>query len=91
MATSAVWIKADDATFAQKVTQLCAELADTNGEVVIDLSSVRRIGTDELKAVEQLAKKARENDKKLTLRGVNVGVYKVLKVAKVTTHFCFLN
>ncbi len=91
MATSAVWIKADGANFAQKLGQLCAELADVNGEVIVDLSSVHRVGTDELKALEQLANKAREKEKKVALRGVNVGIYKVLKVAKLTTHFSFLN
>jgi anti-anti-sigma regulatory factor len=91
MATSAVWVKVDEATFAQKLQQVCAQLSDSEGEIVLDLSSVHRIGTDALRAIEELVKTAGDKNKKVALRGVNVDIYKVLKVAKLTARFSFLN
>jgi anti-anti-sigma regulatory factor len=87
MATNAVWVKVEEATLGQKLREVSANLAE--GEVTIDLSSVRRIGTDSLRALEELAKAVREKKAKVSLRGVNVDVYKVLKVAKVTEPFSF--
>lgn len=91
MPANAVWVKIDEATFTQKLQEICARVAGGDGEIVLDLSSVHRISTDSLKAMEQLARTAGEKDSRVALRGVNVDVYKVLKLAKLAARFSFLN
>ena len=60
-------------------------------ELVLDLSEVDRIDPASLHAMEQLASKAHQNAATVTLRGVRVDVYKVLKLAKLADQFSFLN
>ncbi len=60
-------------------------------EVVLDFSTVRRIDPAALLAIEQLAAKAEERSVKIVLRGVNVEVYKVLKVTAISAKLSFLN
>jgi len=66
------------------------QLDGADGEVALDFSSVRRIGPSGLKALEAFAAKADEKAVKVVLCGVNVSVYKVLKLAKVTQRFSFV-
>ena len=56
------------------------EAGHGDGEVTLDFSSVRRIDPGALRAMEELARMADEKDVKVVLRGVNVDVYKVLKL-----------
>ena len=60
------------------------------GEVVLDFSSVRRIDPSALRAMEKLAGIADDKAVKVVLRGVNVDIYKVLKLVKLTPRFSFL-
>jgi len=61
-----------------------------DGEVVLDFSAVRRIDPRALKAIESFAARAEEKTVKVVLRGVNVGVYKVLKLAKLAGRLTFV-
>lgn len=67
-----------------------AKLDNADGEVVLDFSSVCRIDPAALRALEQLAGTADAKTVKLALRGVNVDVYKVLKLVKLAPRFSFL-
>jgi anti-anti-sigma regulatory factor len=58
-------------------------------EVVADFSAVPRIGAAGLRAVEDLAAQAKESSAKVVLRGVNVEVYKTLKMSGVAGEFGF--
>jgi anti-anti-sigma regulatory factor len=58
--------------------------------VVLDFSSVRRIDPNALRAMEKLAGLADGKAVKVVLRGVNVDIYKVLKLVKLTSRFSFL-
>lgn len=49
---------------------------------------VLRVDTGALRAIEELAEL---DSGKVSLRGVNVGVYKVLKLARLTSRFAFVN
>ncbi len=60
------------------------------GEVVLDFSSVRRVDPGAVGALEDLARIAAEKPVRLVLRGVNVDVYKVLKLVKLAPRFSFL-
>ncbi len=67
-----------------------AKLDNADGEVVLDFSSVRRLDPAALKAMEDLAGLADEKAVKLALRGVDVDVYKVLKLVELAPRFSFL-
>ena len=59
-------------------------------EVVLDFSSVRRIDTNMVGALEELAGLAGGKSVKVVLRAVNTDVYRVLKQLKLTQRFTFV-
>ena len=59
-------------------------------KLVPDPNAVRRIDPGALRAMEKLAGVADDKAVKVVLRGVNVDVYKVLKLVKLTSRFSFL-
>jgi anti-anti-sigma regulatory factor len=67
-----------------------AKLDGANGEVVVDFSSVRRIDTSALSEMGKLADIADAKAVKVVLRGVNIDIYRVLKLVKLAPRFCFL-
>ncbi len=58
-------------------------------ELTMDFSSVERIDSRAVQALEQLAHKADEKKLKVVLRGVNIHVYKALKLVRLTRRFAF--
>jgi anti-anti-sigma regulatory factor len=58
-------------------------------DVVLDFSGVRRLDAGGLRALEQLVAKARERSVKVELQGVDVEVYKVLKLMALAGQFIF--
>jgi hypothetical protein len=68
----------------EMVEQARGRLDSGAGEVTLDFSAVERIGARELRALETLAQAAAAKSIPLSLHGVNVGVYKVLKVARAS-------
>ena len=67
------------------------KLESAEGEVVLDFSSVRRIDPSALRAMEEFARTADDKGCQGRIRGVNVGVYKVLKLVKLASRFSFVN
>ena len=65
------------------------KLDSTGGEVVLDFSSVRRVDTGALRAMEEIARAAGDRAVTVVLRGVNVDIYKALKLVKLTPRFSF--
>jgi len=59
------------------------------GELAIDFSEVRRLDSNGMQALLELASHADERTVKVVLHGVNVDVYKVLKLVKLDSQFCF--
>ena len=88
--TIAVWLKIDGERVADALQEAREKLDSAEGEVVLDFSSVRRIDPSALRAMEELAGMADDKAVKVVLRGVNVDVYKVLKLVKLTPRFSFL-
>jgi anti-anti-sigma regulatory factor len=91
MAMIAVILNIDETRMVSALREAGEKLEGTEGEAVLDFSSVRRIDSSALRAMEELARIADEKSVKVALRGVNVDVYKVLKLVKLTRRFSFVN
>jgi anti-anti-sigma regulatory factor len=76
-------------TANELIAQALAKLDGASREVALDLSSVSRIDPSAIGALEKLAGAADEKAVKVSLRGVHVDVYKVLKLVKLTPRFSF--
>jgi anti-anti-sigma regulatory factor len=90
MAMTTVFIKVDETRIVQALREVGEKLDGTEREVALDFS-VLRIDASALRAMEELARIADEKNVKVALRGVNVDVYKVLKLVKLTRRFSFVN
>ena len=91
MTTTAETHRVNGENMAQALEEIGAKLSGTEGQVVLDFSGVRRIDPAGLRAFEDLATAADEKAVKIVLQGVNVDVYKVLKLARLTARFSFVN
>lgn len=58
---------------------------------ILDFAAVRRIDSGGLRAIQDFAQRADEKKVKVVLRGVDVNVYKTLKLAHLTCRFSFVN
>ena len=91
MASNTVWLKIDGERVSAALEEAGQKLGSAEGELALDFSSVRRIDPSALRALEKLAGMAHDKAAKVVLRAVNVDVYKVLKLARLTPRFSFLN
>ncbi len=91
MSSVAVIHKIDPNRLAEGLQEALVSLNDSAPELVLDFSDVQRVKPDALKELESLAKRAEEKSVRPVLRGVNVDVYKVLKLARLTSRFTFAN
>jgi anti-anti-sigma regulatory factor len=80
---------------AERIVPVLKEAAETldreHGEAVLDFSSVRRINSDAVRALQDFVRACDEKAVKIAIRGVNVDVYKVLKLVKLTQRVSFLH
>jgi anti-anti-sigma regulatory factor len=90
MPMNTVSLKIDGDRVAHALQEALEKLDGAGSEVVLDFSSVRRIDPSALRAMEGLAGTADDKDAKVVLRGVNVDIYKVLKLTKLASRFSFL-
>ena len=65
------------------------KLENTKGDALLDFSSVCRIDSSALRAMEEFVGVANDKGVQVVLSGVSVGVYKVLKLAKLASRFSF--
>ncbi len=91
MAMIAVWLKIDEERVVQALQKAGEKLGGVEGEVALDFSAVRRIDPSGLRAMEEFASVAAKQGVKVVLRGVDVGIYKVLKLVKLTSRFSFVS
>jgi len=91
MPNNAEWIKIDPERILDALQQEAVDKVNSAPrEVVLDFSSVVRIDSNVVGAMEQLADLAERRSVKVVLRAVNVDIYKVLKLLKLTQRFSFL-
>ena len=91
MAMNTVRLMIEDERAVQALQDAGNKLDRADGEVMIDFSAVRRIDTSALNALEEFANKADDKAVKVALHGVNVDVYRVLKLVKLAQRFTFAN
>jgi len=91
MAVIALFLNIDQHRVTPALQEAAEKLNGAEGEMILDFSSVCRVDSSVLRAMEELACKAEDQAVKVVLRGVNVDVYKVLKLVKLTRRFSFLD
>ena len=91
MAASPLLTEIKAGSLAESLLQAMKKLDTASGEMILDFSQVRRIDSAALKALLDLAIAAEPKKIKLILRGVNVDVYKVLKLMKLASRFSCLD
>jgi anti-anti-sigma regulatory factor len=84
-----VLLTMDEKRIVPALQEAGVQLDGTKGEAVLDFSSVRRIDSNALRAMEEFVGIADDQGVKVVLCGVSVGVYKVLKLAKLASRFSF--
>lgn len=91
MSTIALCLVINEERVVPALQQALDSLDGSQGEAVLEFSSVRRIDSAALRALEEFAQVADEKNIKIVLRGVNVDVYKVLKLVKLAQRFSLLD
>ncbi len=87
MTTNTVWIQVDPGNMQGFRDAAAERLTRENGEVVLDFSAVKRIDTNGVRALEDLAGLADEQSVRLVLCAVNMDIYRVLKLLKLAQRF----
>jgi anti-anti-sigma regulatory factor len=85
-----VGLEFDGESVAHAFQEAREKLDSTEGDLCLDFSSVRRIDPSALREMEELAGIADDKAVKVLLRGVNVDIYRVLKLMKLASRFSFL-
>lgn len=70
-----------------ELRSLAKNLERDPADITLDLSSLRRVNSQDVLAIEELVRVAEEKEVKVTLRGVNVPIYRALKLVKLTNRF----
>jgi len=91
MTTSAAWLKIDGDRVTPALQEALQKLDHAGGEAVLDFTAVRRIDPSAIRELEKLAGFAGGKACKIVLHGVNMDVYKVLKLVKLAPRFSFLS
>jgi len=91
MAMLPVFVNIDEDRFVPALQEAEGNLDCAQGEAILDFSSVRRIDSSALQAMEEFARIADDKSVRIVLRGVDVDVYKVLKLVKLAHRFSFVN
>jgi anti-anti-sigma regulatory factor len=89
MVASPVVVNIDEQRLALALEQAAKQLESGVNEISVDFSAVRRIDASHARKLEGLAHS--EKGVKIILCGVNVDVYKTLKLLKLTNHFLFVS
>ncbi len=91
MGTIAFLLKVEAESVSDALRQALEKLDSCNGELVLDFSSVGRLAPAAIRELAQLVDTATGCGVKLALRGVNIDIYKVLKLARLAPRISFLS
>ena len=90
MTTNPACIQVDPARMDQSLGQESLDALTGTGELILDFSSVPRIDVSAVKELDELARRAGAKSVSIALRAVAPDVYKVLKLARLSSLFSFL-
>jgi anti-anti-sigma regulatory factor len=90
MTANSAWIQVDPARMDHFLRHEALDELSGTGQLVLDFSNVPRIDVTALGGLEDLARLGSDKSVKIALRAVNSDVYKVLKLARLTSRFSFL-
>jgi anti-anti-sigma regulatory factor len=90
METNTLCLKIDANNVMADLLQ-AEECLEQRQELALDFSGVSRIDSAGVEALQSFAHTAEDRKTKVALRGVNVNVYKTLKLARLTSRFSFEN
>jgi anti-anti-sigma regulatory factor len=90
MAVVTVWLNIDEERMVSALREASEKLDSAESEVILDLGSVHWIDSPALRAMEDFSRIADEKGVKVIARGVNVYVYKVLKLMNLASKFSFI-
>lgn len=82
-------IMLDEKQLVPVLNELAQKFERAGNELVLDFSAVRWIDSKAVLAIDELAQKADEKSVRVVLRNVNVDVYKVLKLVRLTPRLSF--
>jgi anti-anti-sigma regulatory factor len=91
MVTIPAILNIDEQCLVVTLDRASKQLDGSQDEIVLDFSSVRRIDAASLRRLEEFAAAAKARNVKVVLRGVNVNLYKTLKLMKLTRELSFVN
>jgi anti-anti-sigma regulatory factor len=90
MTTTSVWSPVTGKETADSLRTDAVEMVKaTEGELLLDFSSVARIGSDEIRALKELADLAQQRAVKLRIRNIKASIYKSLTLLKLARRFTF--
>jgi anti-anti-sigma regulatory factor len=89
MGEIAMLLKLEEDQLVPGLQEISKKLDASGAELVVDFSAVCRIDSNAVLAIEELAREADNKAIKIVFRGVNVDVYKVLKLVKLASRFSF--
>ena len=91
MAASSLLTEVNAECLADSLLDAKKKLDTADGQLVLDCSHVRRIDSRTLNSMLDLSAAAEPKKVRLILRGVNVDVYKVLKLMKLASRFSYVD
>jgi anti-anti-sigma regulatory factor len=91
MAMIALFLSIDEQSVVSGLERAAENLDGEQREVALDFSAVHRIDARGLQAIDEFARRADEKNIKVILRGVDVDVYKTLKLARLARQFSFVH
>jgi anti-anti-sigma regulatory factor len=89
-ATISEWLVMNEEHLLHELQQAAQMLGDFQKDVVLDFSSVRRIDAAATRELEKVAGIADVHSVKVSLRGINIDIYRVLKLVNLASRFSFL-
>ena len=89
MSTITDLFRVDPNCVAECVHEAHMQLDPSREQITLDFSSLLRITAEDLRAMEELVDRADNQSIKVMLCGVNVDIYKVLKLVKLAPRFSF--
>jgi anti-anti-sigma regulatory factor len=91
MVMSIVSLKLNGTDLVAALQAASEKVESMEGDMILDFSSVQRVDPAGLSAMSDFADSADERSVNIVLRGVNVDVYRVLKLARLAERFSLVS